>query len=203
MFCDKCGSEASDDSEFCRKCGRALNTAQPTAAGSDAGVASASAAQRKWRIAIWLLVPVLVFGIWWFATPTNSRHGSSPLGQLTAQQYAEPLPQTSFTVNALSYNAVKFEVPASSFDVSVVGRVGAAGGSGNDIEVYVLSEDAYVNWQNRHNTSSFYNSGRMTQVNLNVSLPPNEGTYYIVFNNRFSMLSPKAVEANVTLHYKK
>ena len=43
----------------------------------------------------------------------------------------------------------------------------------------------------------------MTQVNLNVSLPPNEGTYYIVFNNRFSMLSPKAVEANVTLHYKK
>jgi hypothetical protein len=44
-------------------------------------------------------------------------------------------------------------------------------------------------------------TGRVTQESLNVSLPPNPGKYLLVFSNKFSLLTPKAVQADITLAY--
>ena len=80
------------------------------------------------------------------------------------------------------------------------GHFTATGGSGNDKEVWLVTEDGFTNWQNGHAATTFYNSGRVTQDALNASLP-GTGTYYLVFDNRFSLLSKKEVEVKGALTY--
>ena len=81
------------------------------------------------------------------------------------------------------------------------GHFTATGGSGNDIEVYLLNQDEYTNWENHHQTPTYYNSGKVTTGEANVVLPSDAGTYYLVFNNKFSLVSPKAVDENFTMTY--
>ena len=91
-------------------------------------------------------------------------------------------------------------VPADATNVSVDGHFTATGGLGNDIEVYVLTEDNFVNFKNGHPSPTLYNSGKVTQDSISVTLPAS-GNYYLVFNNNFSLLTPKAVQASATLHF--
>jgi hypothetical protein len=145
----------------------------------------------------------LFFTIVWMTQYANRR------ASVAQQQAAQSLPRlqtqstgsVAFTVNAGSSHYYKFTVPASAFNVTLKGHFAATGGTGNDIEVVVVSEDQYVNWQNGHETKAFYNSGRVTQDTPNVSLPSDATTYYLVFNNKFSFLTPKAVQANMDLNY--
>jgi len=58
-----------------------------------------------------------------------------------------------------------------------------------------------VNWQNGHKTRTLYNSGRVTQSGIEVQLPSSTGICYLVFDNRFSILTPKAIQANVKMNY--
>ena len=57
-----------------------------------------------------------------------------------------------------------------------------------------------VNSQNGHSAATYHNSGRVTQANIAATLP-GPGTYYLFFNNKFSMMTPKAVVANATVNY--
>ena len=95
----------------------------------------------------------------------------------------------------------KFTVPAGASNVTLKGHFTASGGSGSDIQVVVVNEDEYVNWQNGHPTKTFYNSGKLTQGSINITLPSDPTTYYVVFSNKFSLLTPKAVQASVDLSY--
>jgi len=111
----------------------------------------------------------------------------------------------AFTVPPGRYSFSKFTVPQRCSNVSVRGRFTASGGSGNDIEVYVLSEGELTNWKNGHQAQTIYNSGRVTAQNINLRLPSTSErqavTYYIVFNNKFSAHGAKALKADVSLHY--
>lgn len=71
------------------------------------------------------------------------------------------------------------------------GRFRAQGGSKNDIEVYVMDDDNFENWKNGNQSRSYYFSGRVTVANFNVRLP--KGSYHLVFNNNWSIVTPKAV----------
>jgi len=93
------------------------------------------------------------------------------------------------------------QVPPNASNVKVEGRFVAAGGTGNDVEIYLLGEDEFTNWQNGHATPTYYNSGRVTVGDLNAILPGDTGAYYLVFNNRFSLLTPKAVQLSAELTY--
>jgi len=123
---------------------------------------------------------------------------------------AQPAPQPklytetidgAFTIPHLHDKAYRLAVPSGAKDAVLQGHFTATGGANNDIEVSLMDDDAFVNWQNRHSVTPIYISGRVTQGTLNVSLP-NAGTYYLIFNNRFSVFSPKAVQDNVSLTYK-
>lgn len=107
----------------------------------------------------------------------------------------------AITVNASTYSYFTLTVPPGAFDVALKGRIDATGGSGNDIEIYVLGADEFTNWQNGHSVQTYYNSGRVTVADLNATLPNDAGTYYLVFNNKFSVFTPKAVAENMTLTY--
>jgi hypothetical protein len=108
---------------------------------------------------------------------------------------------TAFTVKAGSSEYFEFSVPANTTNVFVDGHFAATGGTGNDVEAYVLNSDEWVNFQNHHQTPTFYNSQRTTQNTISATLPASAGTYYLVFNNGFSLLTPKAVEVSAVLHY--
>lgn len=119
------------------------------------------------------------------------------------RQYTATLPKNSFSVGANSFNSYKFSVPDGAYNVHFEGDFNASGGVGNDINVFLATEDDFVNWQNRHQVKVIYGSGKETQGTIKVGLPPGAGTYELVFNNRFSLFTGKDIEAHGTLSYTK
>lgn len=196
MFCSQCGKEIADDSQFCSKCGRAVSATIPT---------QAARPDRQVTTWTWVLVLLLaILGGWALINvSSHTANGQAPvqLPSIIAFPRTQVLVNTSMTVKALGYSYYKFVVPSGSRKVSVDGHFSATGGMGNDVEVLILGEDEFVNFQNGHNTSTYYNSGKVTQDAISATLPDRSGTFYLVFNNNFSLLTPKAVQANATLHY--
>lgn len=96
--------------------------------------------------------------------------------------------EKALTVAAGTYTSFdwNFDKPTT-----VKGKFRATGGSHNDIEVYILDDDGFENWRNGNQAQTYYNSGRVTVGTYGVTLPA--GSYHLVFNNRFSVVSNKAV----------
>jgi hypothetical protein len=102
---------------------------------------------------------------------------------------------TAFTVKAGDAKYWNFHV--GSDGANVVGRFRAEGGSGNDIKCLILDADSFENWRNGHRVRTYYNSEKITVANINVNLP--QGEYVLVFDNTYSVLTNKAVTANVEM----
>jgi hypothetical protein len=216
MFCRFCGTTLPDDSTFCQSCGKSLATNQTGGAAAAPAPALAptpiptqltppkSTGARTGFVLALLVVLGLV--LWVVISQQNSGSPSSvsqpgrPFAP-TTQPRVMPLVDTAFTLNAAQGMHWNFTVPPSATDVRVEGTFTASGGARNDVEVYLLNDDEFVNWQNHHTVSTLYNSGRMTQGTVSAALPSGGGTYHLVFNNQFSLLSPKAVRASIRLHY--
>jgi len=106
----------------------------------------------------------------------------------------------SFVVEPRNFKPFRVVVDADMARACVEGTFSASGAN-NDIEVTVLEETQYLNWQNRHKFDAAYESGRVTAGKLKVELPLEAATYFVVFSNRFSLISNKAVTADVKLQY--
>lgn len=104
------------------------------------------------------------------------------------------------TVRAASYTWYTFVVPTGATTVAVIGHFSATGGSGNDIECYILDEDGFANLKNGHSATTYFKSGKVTQAKVGAALTL-PGTYHLVLDNRFSLLTPKAVEINAVVSY--
>ena len=155
----------------------------------------------KWVLGLLALL-IACWVVWQVSISFQTHTAASPTSQQPpVQQHKQSTGNVAFTVNAQSANNYKFTVPAGAFNVTMKGHFAASGGSGNDIEVVVVSEDEYVNWQNGHPTKAFYNSGKVTQDSINLNLPSDAATYYIVFSNKFSLLTPKAVQGSIDLSF--
>lgn len=165
----------------------------------------APAPQRKQHTAVWVLLGVLLIVIVWAVAFHPNFPGAKQTQVVPPQQPQIRLYTNTFnkaiTIPALGSTFVSFTLPDGSSNVRLQGHFAATGGIGNDIEVYLLNEDEFANWENGHVTQTIYNSGRVTQDSPNVNVPTSAGTYYLVFNNKFSLLTPKAVEANLTFTY--
>jgi zinc ribbon protein len=200
VFCPKCGKELSDDAQFCIKCGHGVGT------GSGASVAQPT---KSSHTGMWVLLILLAGALIWFLWNVQNRsHGNtaidgtrvSTLPNLISLPRAQVITNTAITVKAAGYDFYKFTVPLGATNVSVDGHFSATGGAGNDIEVVILNEDNFANFQNHHDAQTYYNSGKVTQDSIHAVLAGG-GTYYLVFNNGFSLLTPKAVAADATLHF--
>ncbi len=97
-------------------------------------------------------------------------------------------------IAAGEYRSYSFQVANRAV---VTGRFQARGGRQNDIETYILDYDGFLNWTNGHGASAYYNSGRLTTGSIEA--PLSAGTYYLVFNNRYSRADDKLVEASIQL----
>ncbi|HEX7698682.1 MAG TPA: hypothetical protein VF394_14835 [Candidatus Acidoferrum sp.] len=116
------------------------------------------------------------------------------------QTHLVTIVNSAATVNAAAYAWYTFVVPPGANTIAVNGHFAATGGTGNDIECYVLDEDGFVNFKNGHPASTFFNSGKVTQSKIGAALA-SPGTYYIMLDNRFSLITPKAVQIDATLSY--
>ena len=103
------------------------------------------------------------------------------------------------TISVPSTEYVRYQF-AIEKEGNLTGNFKARGGSGNDIQVLVMSEDDYTNWKNGHKAKAFYDSDKITVGKIDLNLGP--GTYSLVFNNKFGMLFAKTVEAHVKLKLK-
>ena len=135
---------------------------------------------RLWTAYLTLTLVVL------FAWPVTA----SPLGQGV-------IVSTAFTVKA--GDAKYWNIHVGSDGANVVGRFRAEGGSGNDIKCLILDADSFENWRNGHRVRTYYNSEKITVANINVNLP--QGEYVLVFDNTYSVLTNKAVTANVEIRW--
>ena len=213
MFCPKCGTEHPDDSQFCRKCGRGLAVVA-SATGTAAAVAPARIPETKpqatkpkrklvrtpYAIAGVVLIIFVIYG-YNASQRANPNPAASPIDRIVKQQHTLTAKNPNLHINALSSSSFKLIVPAGATSVLLHGNFTASGGLSNDIEVFVMPEDDFVNWQNGHNAKTFYNSGRVTVGTLNVNLPADAGTYYLVFSNKSSLLTQRNVLVDTALTY--
>lgn len=153
----------------------------------------------KWIFGLLVLL-IICWGVWQVGLHS---FGGNPASQPVQQpvEHKQSTGNVAFTVRAQGTYNYKIMVPAGAFNVTLKGHFAASGGSGNDVEVFVVSQDEFINWQNRHPVKALYSSGKVTQDSINLTLPSDAANYYVVFSNRFSMLTPKAVQASFDLNF--
>jgi hypothetical protein len=104
------------------------------------------------------------------------------------------------TVSPGTFQYYQFSVPTGASDVFVNGTFLASGGSGNDIIVLIMDNTNFINWENGHQATAFYNSGQITTATFTTVLP-NGGLYDLVYSNTFSTFSTKNVQTTANLYY--
>jgi hypothetical protein len=214
--CPSCGKTTNDDVSFCPYCGVKMPAIVQAPAPAPAPAPAQYQAQpiqpvQKSRtirnVAIIIVVALVVIGIVVVAQGIGSNSTGSKNQSSTNQnntyvptQHNISLVSGSVAVNAGSYVYYQFSVPGDATNAAVTGSFTAAGGSGNDIIVYVMTNTDFTNWQNGHSSNTYYNSGQETTENINAGIPAGQ-SYVIVFDNQFSTLSSKTVDAQISLTY--
>lgn len=148
---------------------------------------------RNIAIAVFVVVIVVAVGL---LVALNLRGG----GGILPSSHTENIVNGLVTVNAGAYEDYQFVVPSGASSIQVSGSFTASGGSGNDIKVYIMDSINFINWQNGHSANTYYNSGQVTTSTISATLP-SSGTYYLVYDNTFSIISQKNVNTQVNLSY--
>jgi hypothetical protein len=190
MICLKCKSEQPDTSKFCAQCAEPLLT---------------TGTRNKKFVPLLVGGCVLLFILLMVQNSTRTNTQNYALQVQMAQMNAPkshslPITNGAVAIPAASYSWYTFAVPVGASTIAVNGHFSASGGSGNDIECYLLDDDGFANLKNGHPAHTFFNSGKVTQAKIGaiLTLP---GTYHLVLDNRFSLLTPKAVQVNAVLSY--
>lgn len=187
-YCISCGAQFPADAKFCPSCGKSGARKQPNVGRG-----------------IGYIVAVLILVLVFYAFYKVLANDNGPQ-RARVEQTVQPIPRTipivngALTVKAEGLAYYTFTVPTNVTNIRINGHFSATGGSGNDIIVYVTDSDGLANLQNNHQAQVWYNSQKVTQSEIGAVLP-NGGTYYLVFDNRFSLITPKAVQVNTTVNY--
>jgi hypothetical protein len=201
MFCNQCGMDTGNDAPLCVKCGGgSIGTVSMTTGGAAAVAPARYPAQQLgpkepvFDLAVWVLLPIVFLGVWCTAA------GIRQLQRLPASSQIEQIANTPVTVNADGYYYYSFKVPPGARDSIVQGHFRVAGGTGNEIEAYILRKDDFEGWWNGEQRPTIYQSGKAIQSTIEARLPAGD-VYYLVLSNQVSQASSKVVWIDVTLTY--
>ncbi len=105
-------------------------------------------------------------------------------------------------VRPKGYVRYRLQIADGMLQARVSGHFNASGGTGNDIEAVIATEDEFTNWINGHPANVFYSTqGKKTTDTFDVRLAP--GTYILAFSNTFSAMSAKDVFLEADLSYQR
>jgi ribosomal protein L40E len=224
LACSKCGATLPEGTLFCLKCGKPVSLPAKTAPipkppGPEQVPSQVPRPKRRLRLVLGLALALFLVATLWAAT-SDSRYAQG-VQDLVGWKHDQAVVQTPFSISAHNFRYYKFSLPPGSTNVAIVGQFSASSeGNKNrgdrkkadkdnadkdpdsNIEVYVLSEPAFVVWQNGYAASSVYESGRVSQGTVQAELPTGAGIYYLVFSNKFAPKAAKSVNATVLLRYK-
>ena len=210
--CSKCGSGLPEGSQFCLKCGHPVRT-EPIA--EELATVHSAPAPEKVKVAwprskppVLLICLVLVLAglVGWIAYSDNPT--AQELRDDITGARAQTIIETPFTLKPHTFSYYELTVPPGAVDVTVNGDFKAAASQSkdknadNNIEVYVLTDTAFVAWREGFSTGSYYESGRTARGTIRATLPSGAGHYYLVFSNNFSPRTAKNVDPTVLLRYR-
>jgi len=224
LGCSKCGASLPDEAEFCLKCGKPVSSpAKSASVQADAEVLPPELPRpkpkRRGLVSALLAVLLIVVIVWVAASDNPFAQG---IQELVGWKHDETVLDSTFSVGPHAFRFYKFSLPEGSVNVGIVGQFTSSVDAQNagsrkakddkdkskdkdserGIEVYVLTEPAFTVWQNGYATSSLYDSGSVAEGTVQADIPAGAGIYYLVFSNKSSPKTSKAVHATVVLRYK-
>ncbi len=172
---------------------------------------------KRRRKVLWTLLVLFLATIVWAVVSNN------PFAQgfqdLLGSKPDHPVIEKQFTVAARSFRYYQFDLPEGSKNVALVGHFTSSAANdrnsnsasnsadkaqdfGSNIEVFVMNESEFADWEKGATSGLAYESGRISQGTMHQTLPKGAGTYYVVFSNRFDPGASKNVNAKLNLRYK-
>ncbi|MGA8271840.1 MAG: hypothetical protein WB919_09810 [Candidatus Sulfotelmatobacter sp.] len=116
----------------------------------------------------------------------------------------QPVTDGHFTVAAKDFQDFAFTVGEGVKDIELSGHFRATGGRASLIYVLVMTDDQFTRWQKPHdapatpaNGGSLYNSGPVSQGDVQLPVPNAAANYHVVFNNA-NFPYPKSIETDLT-----
>lgn len=185
--CPECGSDISDQTPACPKCGYPIKNRLLSSPSQP------NKPIRKGSLSKWLLLFLLLIVLILILKNNYSRIGSS----FIPFQHTLTLVQGSIVAKAGYYRSYEFSTVSNAHNNKLSGRFQASGGSGDDIRVIIMTKDDYTNFVNGHSAHCYYDSGKNTVSTIDVDLPSGPQNYVLVFDNTFSILTDKEVNANI------
>lgn len=223
LGCSKCGAPLPDDAQFCVKCGKPVSI--PFRHADEVEVLPPPSVPRRrrktGRTIFWLTFAVIIGATVWLATSDSGT--AQDIQTMIGWKHDQIILDEEFTVGAHTFRYYKFSLPEGSVNVAAVGDFTSTADNSaskipaskakdkgkaddstpdNDIQLYILSEPAFIIWQNGYATSAVYDSGKLSQGKIQADVPAGAGIYYLVFNNKASSKTAKSVHASVYLRYK-
>lgn len=206
--CSECGTEISDQAPSCPKCGFPTKNIKIENKVQTAGDMQKREKPRK-KTRVGLVIGLLFFGIiaviallyaFKLMNQTSSNSGSSVFN-LIPQERQVNLVNGSIIVKSAQWKYYSFNTLKSWRNIHLNGKFEASGGSGDDIRLLVMTKNDFTNFTNGHQAYSIYDSGKLTVSNLNVGLPSETQDWVIAFDNTFSTVTDKEVNADISLIY--
>jgi zinc-ribbon domain len=203
IICSKCGSSNDDESIYCGSCGSLLSSSYTSSSPPDQTPLMETAPpgpgrripNRTRNIVIALAVIIILLIVVAFISAKDA-------GPTAAQSQTLNIVNGSLTVEERGFLYYQFTVPTGTTNAQVEGSFTVKAVAGSGIQVYVMDNLNLSTWANspsNAHVSAYYKSGQVTSGSINIRLSP--GTYYLIFDNTFSIFYPKDVQANVSLAY--
>jgi hypothetical protein len=158
----------------------------------------------------WILLALVGGALLWAATSDNPLAGA--LQELAGRVPDQTVLDSSFSIAPHSFRYYKFSLPQGSRNVAIVGQFGVSrvqaeshdqsDPEADHIEVYLLSEEAFADWQRGAADRFIFQSGKSSQGAVRAELPPGAGVYYLLFNNKFSPQTAKHIQARMMLRHR-
>jgi hypothetical protein len=146
-----------------------------------------------------LIIPAII-AIVWIAQNSKSKSSEPYAPSVIATPHTQVIASGSVVVNA--GKVLYYRIPVKDMrDIHITGHFLALGGQGNDIDVVLADETDFGKWMDRQPAKVYYQSGKTTSGDIDLKLSPLTATYYLCFDNRFSVLSAKTINADVSMSY--
>lgn len=144
---------------------------------------------------------------------------ANPFAQAAREILGQPPDQiilnSPFSVSPHSFRYYTFRLPAGTNNAFLTGHFtagedskpggppsAAEGQVEGGIEVLVLSESSFTQWQKGARPDPLYQSGPVPSGDVGVQIRGSEQLYYVVFSNRTSQTRGKRVNAKLVLRFR-